>query len=417
MSDALGDGGPSFLDSLGDRGRRRAEPRTSISLAGAGCALGIVGVLALAGDTGFDDDSGDFSQIPGILLSALVIAIGYFVLTAVRRGPVATAGAVAAALGVPAFMFFVTFDENGFPPYNTEGILIVSTAVWLGTYLIGPGKGRPFFLGSGLIGLWFTVLELTENLFEFPLDPFGWFFGTGGSQSFEATGDLIDPTTGEVIDSGGDIVTTTGGFEDVGYDPPDAATVGIISLLFGAGFLLVGRRLDRGGHHGAATPFSFAALPCLVVGIFGLAPDLEASGTGLLLIAIGLVLAYNGATIWRRATSWVGGGTMAIGLALFLGDNAGDSVTTAGMLYIAGGIGMVFVGHLIASAIQEPDELSVTAVQSPPGQVPPPRTAVTAPVAPPAATPDGDPDAPWKPLPPSPGAPGDGERRPSPPPA
>src|SRR5688572_17110729 len=100
MTDALGDAGPSFLDSLGDRGRRRAEPRTSISLAGAGCALGIVGVLALAGDTGLDEDSGDFSQVPGILLSALVIAIGYFVLTAARRGAVATAGTVAAALGV-----------------------------------------------------------------------------------------------------------------------------------------------------------------------------------------------------------------------------------------------------------------------------------------------------------------------------
>ena len=201
MTDALGDARSSFLDSLGDRGRRRAEPRTSISLAGAGCTLGIVGVLALAGDTGIDDESGDFSQVPGILLSALVVAIGYFVLTAARRGPVATAGTVAAALGVPAFMFFVTFDENGFPPYNTEAILIVSTAVWLGTYLIGPGRGRPFFLGSGLIALWFTVLELTENVFESPFDPFGSFFvGVEGSQSFEATGDVIDPSTGEIIE-------------------------------------------------------------------------------------------------------------------------------------------------------------------------------------------------------------------------
>src|SRR5262245_1700450 len=113
MTDALGAGGPSFLDSFGDRGRRRPEPRTSVSLAGAGCALGIVGVLALAADTGLDDGSGDFTKVPGILLSALVIAIGYFVLATVRRGPVATAGAVAAALGVPAFTFFVTLDQHG----------------------------------------------------------------------------------------------------------------------------------------------------------------------------------------------------------------------------------------------------------------------------------------------------------------
>ena len=109
---------------------------------------------------------------------------------------------------------------------------------------------------------------------------------------------------------------------------------------------------------------------------------------------------------------------MAIGLALFLGDNAGDSSTTAGMLYIAGGIGMVFVGHLIASGTNEPDELSVTAGHGPPVPGPPAHTAVTVPVAPGAATPDADPDAPWKPpIPPPPGAPGGGGGGPpSPPP-
>ena len=395
MTDAQPDAGPSFLDSLGDRGRRRAEPRTSISLAGAGCALGIVGVLALAADTGIDDDSGDFSQVPGVLLSALVIALGYFVLSAARRGPVATAGAVAAALGVPAFMFFVTFDENGIPPYNTEGILIVSTAVWLGTYLIGPGKGRPFFLGSGLIALWFTVLELTENVFEPPGGPFSSFLGTQVSQTFDAPGDLVDPSTG--------------GFEEVAYDTPDPATIGMLSLVLGALFLLVGRRLDRSGRHGTATPFAFAALPCLAVGVIGLAPDLEASGTGLLLVGIGLALAHHGATIWRRATSWIGGAAMALGLALFLGDNAGDSVTTGGMLYIAGGVGMVFIGHLIASATIEPDELAVTV--GGPVEEPPARVLVAEPVAPTAATEeaeDADPHALWKPpIPPPLGSPDD----------
>src|SRR6187200_316912 len=98
MTDALGDAGPSFLDSLGERGRRRAEPRMSISLAGSGCVLGIIGVLVLAADTGIDDDTGDFSRLPGLLLSALVVAAGYFVLASVRRGPIAAAGTVAAAL-------------------------------------------------------------------------------------------------------------------------------------------------------------------------------------------------------------------------------------------------------------------------------------------------------------------------------
>ncbi|MEO6317492.1 MAG: hypothetical protein ABIP36_01795, partial [Acidimicrobiales bacterium] len=157
----------SFLDSLGERGLRRSEPRTSIALAGAGCALGILGVLIVAGDTGAGDD-GDFNRFPGLVLSALVVAAGYFVLAQARRGAVATGGTVAAALGTPPCMFFLTFGADKFPPYSTEGILIVSTIVWLASYAVGPGRGRPLFLGAGLIGLWLTALELTENVFTAP---------------------------------------------------------------------------------------------------------------------------------------------------------------------------------------------------------------------------------------------------------
>ena len=373
-----------------------------MSLAGAGCALGIVGVLVLAGDTGIDEETGDFSQLPGLLLSALVVAIGYFVLSAVRRGPLATAGTVAAALGIPAFMFFVTFDENGFPPYNTEAILIVSTVAWLVTYSAGPAKGRPFFLGSGLIGLWFTVLEITENVFDSPFDAAGFFVGGFYVEdTFDSSGTAIDPETGEIIGTG----TPT-------FDSPDPVTIGLLSLALGVAFLLVGRGLDRRGHHGTATPFTFAAIPCLAVGVIGLADDLEAAGSGVLLALIGLGLAYNGATIWRRATTWIGGAAMALGLALFLGDMAGDSATTGGMLFIAGGIAMVFLGHLLASALGEPDELAVTTATR--AAAPPPRVLVAEPPAP------ADPDAAWKPpIPPPPGAPPSDDKGPDlpPPPA
>ena len=378
----------------------------------------IVGVLVLAGDTGLDDDSGDFSQVPGILLSALVVAIGYFVLSAVRRGPVATAGTVAAALGVPAFMFFVTFDENGFPPYNTEAILIVSTAVWLGTYLIGPGKGRPFFLGSGLIALWFTVLELTENVFESPFDPFGAsFFGTDGSESFEATGDLIDPTTGEIIDTGGDS-HRTGGFEEVGYDPPDPATIGMLSL--GARRRVPARRAAARPRRAPRRRHAVLVRghPCLAVGVIGLAPDLEAAGTGLLLVGIGLALAYNGATVWRRATSWIGGAAMAA-RARPLPRRHGrrqrhhrrdalhrrrhrDGVRRPPDR----------VGHQRTRRARRHRRRARRAPSRPPG--PGRRTGGPAP-----RHPSADPDAPWKPpIPPAaPAPPGDGRRRHHRPPA
>jgi hypothetical protein len=408
MTEPVGEAGTtSFLDSLGERTRRRAEPRTSIAIAGAGCALGILGVLIVAGDTGVDDSSGDFNQLPGIVLSALVVAAGFFVLATAREGAMATGGTVAAALGVPPLMFFLTFDENSFAPYSAEGILIVSTVVWLGAYLVGPGRGRPFFLGSGLIALWLTVLQLTEKVFDVPFSPWSWFFF--GTPTFESTGSEIDPTTGEII--GGD-------FSGDGFGPsfhsPDPATIGMLSLGLGVAFLVCGRLLDKGGRHGAATPFAFAALPCLTIGVIALAPDLEAAGSGLLMVAIGLALAYLGATVWRRATTWIGGGVAALGLAVFLGDMAGDSATTAGMLFIAGGIGLVFAGHAIAVALTEPHEMVVT-YGLPPVPVGPARRVVPL-VAEPPSDDDARDDTQWAPPPPPPPA-DDDPPIPPPPPA
>ena len=423
MTEALGSSNPSFLDSLGERGRRRAEPRTSVSLAAAGCALAFIGVLVLAGDTGLDDDTGDFSRIPGLLLSALVVALGYFVLSATRTGALATAGTVGASLGVPAFMFFLTFDQDGFPPYNTEAILYVTTAVWLGSYLVGPAKGRPWFLGSGLIGFWFSVLELVENVFEAPFAFMG-FFGSSAAMEFEETGEAIggsgdlgssgfegdvDTGFGGDVDTGfgggdfeGDLGTGGSGQDPFAFDPPDPATVGLLSLALGVAFVLIGRWLDRNGRHGMATPFAFAAIPCLAAGVIGLSDDLEASGSGLLLVVIGVLLAWNGSTIWRRGTSWIGGATAALGLAIFLGDMAGDSATTGGMLYIAGGFALVFGGHLLATATGEPDEMALTtgAVEAVTG---PRRQVLVADAAPPEGADDVDDDV-FRPPPPPPPA-------------
>jgi len=199
---------------------------------------------------------------------------------------------------------------------------------------------------------------------------------------FDGSGELIDPTTGEILDAGG-----FGPAQP--YDPPDPATIGMLSLLLGVGFLLASRWLDANHRRGAATPLAFVAIPCLAVGVIGLAPDLEASGSGLLLLAIGLVLSFSGGAVGRRATSWIGGAATALGLALFLGDMAGDSATTGGLLYIAGGIGLVFVGHLFATASHEPDELTITV--GTPVEASAPRVLIAEPATP------ADPDAAWKP--------------------
>jgi hypothetical protein len=382
MTEPLGEvPATSFLDSLGARSRRRAEPRPSIAIAGAGCALAVLGVLIVAGDTGTTD--GDFNRVPGILLSALVVAAGYVTLTATRQGPVATAGAAAAALGVPPLMFFLTFDEGSSPPYSTEGILIVSTLVWLATYAIGPGRGRPFFLGAGLVGAWLSVLQLTENVFDAPFV----FVGVTASSD--------------------------GGFDGPTIDVPDPTTIALLSLAFGLGYLVLCRWLDRRGHHGTATPFALATLPTLFVGVVAMADDLEQAGTGLLALLVGAALAYHGATVGRRATAWVGGGATALGAAVFLGDMT-DDATVGGMLFLAAGIALVAAAHAVAAALNEPDEMAVTdiATRQParvvtappdPGPIPPPPGAPSAEDLSPWMPPPAD-DAPPPPPPPPPPA-------------
>lgn len=398
MTEPSADAPPStFLQSLGVRGRRRAEPRTSIAIAGAGCALAVLGVLIVAGDTGSGGD--EFNRWPGVVLSALVVAAGLYTLAAVRVGPLATAGTVAAALGVPPLVFFLSFDDSGFPPYSSDAILIVSALAWLAAYLVGPGRGRPFFLGAGLLTAWLAVLQVAEDVFDLPFNLIGGF------------APVVDPTFEQSFE--GDV---GGGFQPdpfVPVDAPDPATMGFISLAFGVGYLYMTRRLDRRGHHGAATPFALATLPTLYFGTVLLSDELEQAGTGLLLMLVGAGLAYHGATLGRRATAWSGGAATAIGAAVFLSDMT-DDPTVGGMLFLAAGIALVAAGHAVAGALGEPDEMQVSigdrAVAASVGAPSGVATGGTATVGAGDPSPGGDPaataeeaaaaDDPWAPPPP-----------------
>ncbi len=141
------------------------------------------------------------------------------------------------------------------------------------------------------------------------------------------------------------------------FDAPDPTTLGILSLLVGIGYLVIGRLLDRSDRHGTATPFTVVTLPALVTGVVLLFEDLELAGTGLLTIVLGAALAFHGATVGRRFTTWVGCGSIALGAALFLGDMS-DDPTVLGMLFIAAGIALVAGGYAVAAVLDEPDELA-----------------------------------------------------------
>ena len=110
--------GAGFLARLGTWAGRRAEPRLWISLAGAGCALAVAGVVIISGDAQVGEDGFDGSRVPGILLCLVVAAAGYVLLHWFAESPAATAGVTAIALAVPPFFYFLTFDADGTPPWS-----------------------------------------------------------------------------------------------------------------------------------------------------------------------------------------------------------------------------------------------------------------------------------------------------------
>lgn len=313
---------------------RRPEPRLATALAGAGCALAVLGVLTISSDALAPSGGGDGSQVPGIVLSLMLLAAGLALLSRAPDGALRTAGSVASTLAIPPLMFFVTFDEGGFPPYSTEGILAVSAAAWITLHLVGPAAGRSFPLGAGLIAAWLLVLQLIEEPFTSPFDSFA---------------PLVEPTFGE-----------SGDFSDLpgtDFDAPDLATMGFLTLLIGATIAVVGHRLDRAGQHGRATAFALAAIVMLPAGVLLLLEELEAFGSGLFLTVIGVVIGASGALRGRRGTTWFGALFVFYGLTIIIDDIAGDSVSGFGVAAAIAGAGVVFGAHSVATALGEPDEL------------------------------------------------------------
>jgi len=325
---------PPALDRVGPRTRLRAEPRLTVALAAAGCALVVLGTIVVGGDNLAGDD-GDGSKLPGIVVSLAVVAAGFAVLAAIRSGPLATAGAVASTLGVPPLLFFLTFDEGAFPPYSTEVILIVSTVVWAVAWAVGPGRGRPLHLGAAAIGLWLTILQLTEEVFTFPFGIFGGFESTTTTFSEDPSGGF--------------------GFN---AETPDPTVIGALSLAFGGAYLWLARRWDRTGHAGAATPVTVAAIVALITAVPFLSDDLELAGSGLLAMALGTAVAAHGASVRRRATTWLGAAGAAVGVLLVVTEIT-DEPTPGGLLLILAGCGVVAAADALRRATDEPDELQV----------------------------------------------------------
>ncbi|HEY8547566.1 MAG TPA: hypothetical protein VIL36_21035 [Acidimicrobiales bacterium] len=346
FSQVGGTGWSDTVAGLGDRTMRRPEPRFGIGLAGIGMLMAIVGVLVWAGDTAASsaEDTGDADTTLGVILSLVVIGTGVGLILRFRTGPLANAGVVASALGVPLLLGFATFDVSSSSgsvvfelPFSVDAIAIMSIAAWLGAYLWLPhARGRSFYLGATTVFAWLYLAEKVEEgaagylgtlPFSAFLYPFQAFASELGSQE-----ELL------VL--------------------PDASTVGWLSLLVGLGYYGAAVALDRNGRRGAATPFAAVGAVIVPIAVAHLGEDLDAVGCGILLVLIGAALAVYGATQGRRFTTWGWCVGIGVGVLLVISEIAEDSATTFGLSAIILGAGVVILSHVVMAHLAEPDEMT-----------------------------------------------------------
>jgi hypothetical protein len=265
------------------------------------------------------------------VLSLIVVAAGYVLAIARRRGPLATAGVAASALGVPVLFGFLTFDAAGGGdsglPFSLDAIVLASVFIWVVSYfLVAGAQGHAFYVGLATTTFWVYMLDKSSP----------------------------DTFSGAAIFSAFDPFGVGDSFE------PDWGTIAGLSLTFGVVYYLIGFLLDRAGRPGPAVPFMVSGFLAVATGIATASVDLHAIGTGLLLIVTGLLLGAFGARGARRFTTWVWSAGVALGVIVIIGKLADDNAAAAGVSLIASGAVVVLVGHLVSRALLEPDDLTPT---------------------------------------------------------
>ena len=316
--------------AVDDRTRRFAQrplPLAGGAIAGAGIALAVFGVIIWGGNYAITGGSGAFGggtrNALGIVLSLVVVALGYIVVATTRTGPLATAGVAASALGVPTVLGFITLDLSSGTPIDLNVVFIGSILIWVFSYLVMPGaRGHGFYVGLSGIALWiYLVIKIEPNLFALPfLAAERTFLGPDSPVS--------DPT--RHLDA-----------------------LAAVSLILGALYYVSAFALDESERAGAATPFVVAGFPALLGGVLFAANAVNLVGTGILLIVIGAALAMYGARARRRFTSWIWAAAMAVGVILEIGKALPDNDAAAGAAFVVVGVVLVLIGVAVSAALSE----------------------------------------------------------------
>jgi hypothetical protein len=336
-------------------------PRVGGANAGAGALIALGGAIGISGDQLTDDD-GDLQRIPGVVIALLLIAAGLAVLHVIRTGPLATAGAVAVAVGIPMLLLFATVNDDDFPFFAFDALLLVSTVAWLVAHLIGPGRGRLVFLVLALVAAPLFVMEQVESISSIPEE-----IGEGFSQMFRSADSSSGSASSEdfTFDENGELVFP----DDESFaapeprlpsepDFPDPTNLGVIAGVFGLLYVFASHVLTRRGADGTASPLGAVGGVLLAIGVAFLNDDLRDIGSGIVLVVLGLVVVAVGAAGARRFTTWFGAALVAQGVLVLVGEALGDGVSTlvASTVFLLVGIGVVCIAHLLATFLAEPDE-------------------------------------------------------------
>lgn len=121
--------------------------------------------------------------------------------------------------------------------------------------------------------------------------------------------------------------------------------------------VVIAESADADGRRGEHRHVEAERAVSLVVGALFLSDDLKEVGTGLLLVAIGLGLAFVGASSARRFTTWFGAIAFALGVIVLVAKAVdGASTTLASLVFLVVGAAVVAAAHVATTRLGEPAE-------------------------------------------------------------
>lgn len=291
-----------FADFVGPEARARPRPNLPRALGGALAAIGGIGVVALGADVVV---RGGSRALVGVFCAAY--GLGGLALLYLGRPVQRTAGVVAVAVSIPAVTGFLVSEVGGLSGNDLTTVLAISTVAWGLLHVVGPGRGHGVALGLALFGAWGTVVTRIGIDAVVSLDPW---------RDYSAAS-LFGPA-------------------------PNTSTTTWVSLGFGLAYLLVARWLDGEGLEGTASAFVAAGVSAAGLGAALAVSDQPAAVGGLIVLAVGALVAWVGQVAARRMAVWVGAAAVAAGLGWLtsapfdhLGARSAAALTVAGLAVIA----------------------------------------------------------------------------------